>query len=1114
MSQRTLAKILAALSLITVVSLNGTDGRSISPALADTTTSITFDDLPPGTAVSNQYDSQGVDFLNGSVGLNEYCYPVIKQVSSQEAESADQVADISCANGEFPESYAWAYLKNSAENVSVYAGFLPDFSNPPSSTDMTLYGYDDDGNVVAQDTATVPTNQGVHTLLQVSSGTPNITQISIQNADDSNSGRYAGVAIDNLTFDNPGGVPPDFRLAPAAAEIGVPQGSSSSEAIQILRLNGSTGGITFGASGLPSGVHASFSPNPADGESTTLTLSADPNAPTTSRSPYPSIDVSASPDGSSAGPSSQSASIGVNVYAPFTVQAPQTIQVPPCSTVKVPITVDWAVGFSGNVSLSLSGVPSDDQATLNPTVLSEPHSINSAASTLTLTSKSDVTGPAGTVEIAGASGELTENSSATSVIRVGPSITGASPGGGMAPQALKPGTVVTIYGHGFCPGTTVDFGNSMANAPALTSTDGTRILTAVPRLATSGALYAIPPDAGFDSPGVAQLPGFDVNSYRNVNGFSFNNSQQFQDWVGGWGFTDIADVFGVDQTFIGINPCWPFYDCTIHTPFPTPGALIEWGLVNAIPWTGRCFGFSVASQRLLHGDEKYSNFPLQPGAIYKTIWNLQGPDAADGTPEASPDIAHYINDMQIEVVSSEFAKFWLQSVTANNVAGSQSSIINQVTSALQNDDHPIITLVNGGVSGFLNGESHAVVAYDVENGQNGDKIIDVYNPDAPYIADSGPDGSAGEDADTSGMTHQEAIQNSQIIVDPSGHWTFAGIGPGNWSGGPGGLVVAPYGNPPVHPTLPLLLANGPVTFVRHTSSHGRPDRTASQPPRFRGLWDVQTGSASIAQVTNSSGHTLLNPNGTLDTSRASGIPDAAPLGIDATHANIVLLGKLGGYSQTVTGKRSGDYRTEFLGSGMAATIDASSRPGIVDKVSLLPDLRGLQFGQASHGAASRPLTAEIVVGAPDGSERTASLGTTMATAGSDRISFGAADSSVVVKAGDKPVTYSLTLSGEGPNGLPQTFISPKETIASGTTASLSPGSWSSLQASNATLKVTQANGHTTTTTVKNMIHPANSYSVTLHVVKNKSSRRLTISAKFKRLVKGSSARAHLGRAER
>ena len=72
-------------------------------------------------------------------------------------------------------------------------------------------------------------------------------------------------------------------------------------------------------------------------------------------------------------------------------------------------------------------------------------------------------------------------------------------------------------------------------------------------------------------------------------------------------------------------------------------------------------------------------------------------------------------------VSSEALHDWLTQATENAITGDPNSIINQVDAALSANDHPLIELRNGT-------DGHVVVAYNVEDGNNGDKLIDVYNP--------------------------------------------------------------------------------------------------------------------------------------------------------------------------------------------------------------------------------------------------------------------------------------------------------------------------------------------------------------------------------------------------
>ena len=290
-------------------------------AAAATTTTIGFDDLAPGTVVSNQYDGQGVDFQSGIIGTNVYCHPVITAVAAGQAQSGSQVADASCANGEFPDSSIYGVLSDSAQHVSVYAGFTPTFSSPPASAAVTLNGYDVLGNVVATSTVAVPTDAGTHTLISVASSSPNIVAFDVTSNDPS-------VSVDDLTFDNPGGVPADFAISVSSGSTAVVQGLQVTDTIAIRRFNGSNGGVTFTASGLPAGVHASFSPNPATGNTTTLTLSADPNAPPSPPGPFPSFTVTGTPASAAVGSAPRSATPQIAVNPLFTFSAPQSIARP------------------------------------------------------------------------------------------------------------------------------------------------------------------------------------------------------------------------------------------------------------------------------------------------------------------------------------------------------------------------------------------------------------------------------------------------------------------------------------------------------------------------------------------------------------------------------------------------------------------------------------------------------------------------------------------------------------------------------------------------------------------------------------------------------------------
>jgi hypothetical protein len=66
---------------------------------------------------------------------------------------------------------------------------------------------------------------------------------------------------------------PGFALTPAPDEVSVDDGNTTTSTITVTPLNGFSGSVTLSAKGLPKGVKASFSPNPATTTST-LTLTA------------------------------------------------------------------------------------------------------------------------------------------------------------------------------------------------------------------------------------------------------------------------------------------------------------------------------------------------------------------------------------------------------------------------------------------------------------------------------------------------------------------------------------------------------------------------------------------------------------------------------------------------------------------------------------------------------------------------------------------------------------------------------------------------------------------------------------------------------------------------
>ncbi len=76
-----------------------------------------------------------------------------------------------------------------------------------------------------------------------------------------------------------GGSTPSFSLSPSASSTSVTQGNSVTDIISVDDVDGFTGAVTLSASGMPSGVTASFATNPTTSTST-LTLAASGSAAT------------------------------------------------------------------------------------------------------------------------------------------------------------------------------------------------------------------------------------------------------------------------------------------------------------------------------------------------------------------------------------------------------------------------------------------------------------------------------------------------------------------------------------------------------------------------------------------------------------------------------------------------------------------------------------------------------------------------------------------------------------------------------------------------------------------------------------------------------------------
>jgi uncharacterized membrane protein len=266
-------------------------------------------------------------------------------------------------------------------------------------------------------------------LVSSSSATPGTAQVTVTGT----SGKQTSTSAFSLSINAP-----SFTVSsPGPVTLG--QGTTVSSPIPITELYGFLGAINLSIAGLPSGVTASFSPNPATG-STVLTLSATASAP---------VGKSVVTITGTSGTLTSTATFPLSIAAPgFSIQNPGSLTIGPGTTTTVNVPVIPENGFAGPVNLSIAGLPTGVSASFAPNPANP--TITSAQNvTLTLTSGSSVTFGTTVLTITGTSGKVT--STTTFALTVSPaSITISGPQNLSLGQGTTSSSTLSIYGqHGF-----------------------------------------------------------------------------------------------------------------------------------------------------------------------------------------------------------------------------------------------------------------------------------------------------------------------------------------------------------------------------------------------------------------------------------------------------------------------------------------------------------------------------------------------------------------------------------------------------------------------------------------------------------------------------------------
>jgi hypothetical protein len=936
------------------------------------------------------------------------------RAGTADAHSGKQVAYSYCETDELLEFHDTfvGYLKNEpTEHISVWVGAPggTGHSFAPGGTTVALKAYNLDGEVLGSDYATIPAGDAkADTPLYVNTlvgGTPvaKISYFSV-NGDEGPKGPEGEgppLMIDDLDYSVPATPPaPEIALEPIPAEpyedsLGR-QGQTVHVPVTVKRYFNATKPIKLKVSGLPKGVSVTGGQEIAEGsEETELALTVASNAaPTFSQYKLTAESVGALEPVSVEGTFDVSAALELN-------PASETVSMVSCA-VKQNVALDFE-GIPGATALALasSGDTTGLEAKLSSTTVAPGERVE-----LELNSPAGAGGPGTSTYVVTATNSGFQAKSTITVNRTAGTITQVSAGGGVfgqpeAPQFLQNGSPVTITGTGLCPGSTVEFGNEDAIAKSSpVGNEDTSLTTSIPTYATSGTVTVHTPAGAIGSPKPLQ-----VGSFRSTWGWPWENRGTPKYLSYGL----IESIFGNEEsTWDGTE--WPSIDARVFK-----------GYASEMIGEGSCLGMSAFIQYL-------SEYESPEFALSEIESNLprsgDDPFAFASASGASPSLEEAISIFHFDQDSAQFIEFEFEEHEASHPP---LYAIEQLKAAFQGGQAPgfdFITIQNQGSEGG----GHAVVPYNLESDGAGGYYIDVYNPNRPYLP-----------AETTNASfHKRQVEESRIHVRSNGEWSFQDGFASLWHGNSQSLVVVPWSK------LPLPYA---YPYPEFAPRSGRPEIPGiSTLLNLFGKWvgASSSGAASMTQVTNAAGHTLIGPGGIENLDATTRIPHAQlhypATGGKTADPPTAWLPDGSSYKITETGKGSGSYSQTLLSSQLDAVVQSRAQTGVTDQIGVVPSSHTVSFS----GGSTKPLTLDLISSA--GSHVTHSAQLTTTSGKGDLQSLALQGSGLVYSHKGPATTIELQLSTASREGAPAAINTGPIRVSAGQKASITPTSWSSLGA--------------------------------------------------------------------
>jgi subtilase family serine protease len=278
---------------------------------------------------------------------------------------------------------------------------------------------------------------------------------------------------------------PSFTLSAASYQT-IGQGSTGTGYVYVQPQNGFSGSVSLSISGLPSGVTAAFSTNPTTYSSSILFTVASTAA----------VGASTLTITGTSGTQTQTTTMTLTVAAPtFTLYGPYSVSLNQGASANSSVTVTPQYGFTGNVSLSASGLPSGVTASFSPNPAT-------GASTMTLSATSTASPGTVTFTIVGTSGSITTSVQAQVVVNAGNFSLTAAPGEVfVSPGASGKSTINVVPINGFTNTVSLSAsglpaGVTAAFSPATATTSSILTLTAASSASAGSSTLTISGSSG------------------------------------------------------------------------------------------------------------------------------------------------------------------------------------------------------------------------------------------------------------------------------------------------------------------------------------------------------------------------------------------------------------------------------------------------------------------------------------------------------------------------------------------------------------------------------------------------------------------------------------------